>query len=297
MTPKTKINANGREISLIGNITDESAYISLTDIAKYKNPEDAAGVVANWMRNRSTLEYLGLWEQLHNPDFKLLEFEGFKMSSGENTFTISPQKWIKSTAATGIISKSGRYGGTYAHSDIAFEFASWISPEFKLYIIKDYQRLKKDEANRLAIGWDEKRALSKINYHIHTDAVQRYLITDDLDREERYYTFANEADMINTVLFGKKAWQWREENPEAVKRGENIRDYASAEELIILINLESFNAELIKDGLSQSERFVKLRKIARSQMEVLMRSHAKSNLNAVNPKLLKKSNDPSKDKE
>lgn len=215
------------------------------------------------------------------------------MSSGENAFTISPQKWIKSTAATGIISKSGRYGGTYAHSDIAFEFASWISPEFKLYIIKDYQRLKKDEANRLAIGWDEKRALSKINYHIHTDAVQRYLITDDLDREERYYTFANEADMINTVLFGKKAWQWREENPEAVKRGENIRDYASAEELIILINLESFNAELIKDGLSQSERFVKLRKIACSQMEVLMRSHAKSNLSAVNPQLLKGSNDPS----
>lgn len=187
MAPTSILNANGVEIGIIGNIADESAYISLTDIAKYKNSEDAAGVISNWLRNRNTLDYLGLWEQLHNPNFKLLEFEGFRNSSGDNAFTISPQKWIKSTEAIGIVSKSGRYGGTYAHSDIAFEFASWISPEFKLYIIKDYQRLKKDEAERKAIGWDEKRALSKINYHIHTDAVQKYLITDELTSIEKGY--------------------------------------------------------------------------------------------------------------
>jgi hypothetical protein len=292
MSPTSKINANGVEISVVGNINDENAYISLTDIAKYKNPDDAAGVIANWMRNRNTLEYLGLWEQLHNPNFKLLEFEGFKTASGENAFTISPQKWIKSTDAIGLVSKSGRYGGgTYAHSDIAFEFASWISPEFKLYIIKDYQRLKKDEAERLAIGWDEKRALSKINYHIHTDAVQKYLITDDLSNEEKGYTFASEADMINVALFGKKARQWRDENSEAAKRGENIRDYASAEELIILINLESQNAQLIKDGLSQQDRFKKLREMAYSQMNVLIRNNTKEKLKNVNPNLLKGTTD------
>lgn len=288
---KTTINANGIEIGVIGNIADESAYISLTDIAKYKNSDDAAGVIANWMRNRNTLEYLGLWEKIHNPNFKPLEFEEFRIASGENAFTISPQKWIKSTDAIGIISKSGRYGGTYAHSDIAFEFASWISPEFKLYLIKDYQRLKKDESERLAIGWDEKRALSKINYHIHTDAVQRYLITEDLSGEEKGYTFASEADMINIALFGKKAKQWRDENPEAAKRGENIRDYASAEELIILINLEGQNAELIKGGFEQTERFKKLREIARSQMEILIRNNTKSKLKEVNPNLLKGSSD------
>ena len=291
MSPTSKINANGVEIGIIGNVTDESAYISLTDIAKYKNSENAFIIVANWMRNKSTIEYLGLWEQLHNPDFKPIEFDRFKNEAGGNGFALTPPQWIKATDAIGIISKSGRNGGTYAHSDIAFEFASWISPEFKLYIIKDYQRLKKDEAERLSIGWDEKRALSKINYHIHTDAVQKYLITDDLTGKEKGYTFSSEADMINVALFGKKAWQWREENPEAAKRGENIRDYASAEELIILINLESQNAELIKEGISQTERFNRLRSIACSQMEVLIRNNTKSKLKAVNPNLLKGSTD------
>lgn len=259
----------------------------MTDIAKYKNSEDAAGVISNWLRNRNTLDYLGLWEQLHNPNFKLLEFEGFRNSSGDNAFTISPQKWIKSTEAIGIVSKSGRYGGTYAHSDIAFEFASWISPEFKLYIIKDYQRLKKDEAERKAIGWDEKRALSKINYHIHTDAVQRYLITDELTSIEKGYTFADEADMLNVALFGKKAREWRDEHPIEAQKGENIRDYATAEELIILVNMESQNAELIKEGLPQSERFAKLHKMARTQMQILLKNRTKEKLKNVNPNLLK----------
>ena len=217
----------------------------------------------------------------------MVEFDHFKNESGSNAFTMSPQQWIKTTNAIGIISKSGRYGGgTYAHTDIAFEFASWISPEFKLYIIKDYQRLKKDESERKAIGWDEKRALSKINYHIHTDAVQKYLITDSLTEQEKGYKFANEADMINVALFGKKAWEWRSEHPDEAKRGENTRDYASAEELIILINLESQNAELIKDGLLQEERFQKLRNIAHSQMNILLKNKAKEKLKDVNPNLM-----------
>ena len=281
-----KIDANGTEIRVMGDVVNEDAYISLTDIAKYKNPDNAFIVVANWMRNHSTISFLGLWEQIHNPNFKPIEFDRFKAESGDNAFTLTPQQWIKATDAIGIVSKSGRYGGTYAHTDIAFEFASWISPEFKLYIIKDYQRLKKDESERKAIGWDEKRALSKINYHIHTDAVQKYLITDSLTEQEKGYKFANEADMINVALFGKKAWEWRSEHPDEAKRGENIRDYASAEELIILINLESQNAELIKDGLLQEERFQKLRNIAHSQMNILLKNKAKEKLKDVNPNLM-----------
>ena len=287
MTPTSILNANGVEIGVNGNIADESAYISLTDIAKYKNSENAFIIIANWMRNRSTIEYLGLWEQLHNPNFKPIEFDRFKNEAGGNGFALTPQQWIKATDAIGIISKSGRYGGTYAHSDIAFEFASWISPEFKLYIIKDYQRLKKDEAERKAIGWDEKRALSKINYHIHTDAVQKYLITDELTSIEKGYTFADEADMLNVALFGKKAREWRDEHPIEAQKGENIRDYATAEELIILVNMESQNAELIKEGLPQSERFAKLHKMARTQMQILLKNRAKEKLKNVNPNLLK----------
>ena len=291
MTPTSKINANGVEIGVIGNIADESAYISLTDIAKYKNPENAFIIIANWMRNRSTIEYLGLWEQLHNPNFKPIEFDRFKNEAGGNGFALTPQQWIKATDAIGIVSKSGRYGGTYAHTDIAFEFASWISPEFKLYIIKDYQRLKKDEAERKAIGWDEKRALSKINYHIHTDAVQKYLITDELTSIEKGYTFADEADMLNVALFGKRAREWRNEHPIEAQKGENIRDYASAEELIILVNMESQNAELIKEGLSQGERFAKLREMARTQMQILLKNRTKEKLKSVNPNLLKGTSD------
>ena len=210
---------------------------------------------------------------MHNPNFKLLEFEGFRNSSGDNAFTISPKKWIKSTNAIGIISKSGRYGGTYAHSDVAFKFASWISPEFKLYIIKDYQRLKKDEAERKAI------------------AVQKYLITDELTSAEKGYTFADEADMLNVALFGKMAREWRDEHHIEAQRGENIRDYTSAEELIILVNMESQNAELIKEGLPQSERFVKLYEMAKAQMQILLKNRTKEKLKNVNSNLLKGTSD------
>lgn len=290
MAQISKINANGVEISVLGNIADESAFISLTDIAKYKNAEEPRLVITNWMSTYSTIDFLAVWEELHNPGFNRMEFQSVRNERGR--LIITPKQWIEKTNAIGMTSKAGRYGGgTYAHSDIAFEFASWISPEFKLYIIKDYQRLKKDESERKAIGWDEKRALSKINYHIHTDAVQKYLITDELTATEKGYTFADEADMLNVALFGKKAWEWRNEHPVEVRKGENIRDYASAEELIILVNMESQNAELIKAGLTQNERFEKLREMARTQMQVLLKNRAKETLKNANPNLLKGSTD------
>ena len=265
------IEADGTEIRVIGDIVNEEAYISLTDIAKYKNRENAFIVIANWMRNYSTISFLGLWEQLHNPEFKPIEFDRFKSMAGDNAFTLTPQQWIKTTNAIGVVSKSGRYGGTYAHTDIAFEFASWISPEFKLYIIKDYQRLKKDEAERQAIGWDVKRELSKINYRIHTDAVNEFLISPELSPQEIAYTYASEADILNMALFGKTATQWRKER--GIKgKSPNIRDYASAEELVVLINLEDTNADLIKQGLSQLERLKILREKAYRQMEILRKN-------------------------
>ena len=220
------------------------------------------------MRNHSTISFLGLWEQIHNPNFKPIEFDRFKAESGDNAFTLTPQQWIKATDAIGIISKSVRYGGTYAHTDIAFEFASWISPEFKLYIIKDYQRLKKDEAKRLAIGWDAKRELSKINYRIHTDAVKEFLITPTLSPQEMAYTYASEADILNMALFGKTAAQWRNEKGISGKTP-NIRDFASAEELVVLINLEDTNADLIRQEVSQIERLKILREKAYRQLEIL----------------------------
>lgn len=290
MAQISTINANGVEISVLGNIADESAFISLTDIAKYKNAEEPRLVITNWMSTYSTIDFLAVWEEIHNPGFNRMEFQSVRNERGR--LIITPKQWIEKTNAIGMTSKAGRYGGgTYAHSDIAFEFASWISPEFKLYIIKDYQRLKKDESERKAIGWDEKRALSKINYHIHTDAVQKYLITDELTATEKGYTFADEADMLNVALFGKKAWEWRNEHPVEVRKGENIRDYASAEELIILVNMESQNAELIKAGLTQNERFEKLREMARTQMQVLLKNRAKETLKNTNPNLLKGSTD------
>ena len=266
-----KINANGTEILYYTDEESRSDYISLTDIARKKNPLEPKVVVANWMRSRTTIEYLGLWEQLNNPDFKGLEFETFKNESGSNAFTLSPQRWIEATNAIGIISKSGRYGGTFAHSDIAFEFASWISPEFKLYIIKDYQRLKKDEADRLAIGWDVKRELSKINYRIHTDAVKEFLITPTLSPQEMAYTYASEADILNMALFGKTAAQWRSE--KGIKgKTPNIRDFASAEELVVLINLEDTNADLIRQKVPKIERLKILREKAYRQLDLLKKN-------------------------
>ena len=266
-----KIDANGTEIRVMGDVVNEDAYISLTDIAKYKNPDNAFIVVANWMRNHSTISFLGMWEQIHNPNFKPIEFDRFKAESGDNAFTLTPQQWIKATDAIGIVSKSGRYGGTYAHTDIAFEFASWISPEFKLYIIKDYQRLKKDEADRLAIGWDVKRELSKINYRIHTDAVKEFLITPTLSPQEMTYTYASEADILNMALFGKTAAQWRSE--KGIKgKTPNIRDFASAEELVVLINLEDTNADLIRQEVPKIERLKILREKAYRQLELLRKN-------------------------
>lgn len=270
-----KLNANGTEITLITPPNQKDDYISLTDIAKYRNPDDPAGVIANWLRNRNTIEYLGLWEQMNNPSFNPLEFEEFKYSSGENSFTLSPRKWIDSTNAIGLISKPGRYGGTYAHSDIAFEFASWISPEFKLYIIKDYQRLKTEESNRLALGWDTKRELTKINYRIHTDAIKDFLITPELTKQEKNFTYASEADLLNVALFGKTAKQWKNETG---KTKQNMRDYASVEQLIVLVNLESMNADMIRQNIPAPERLKKLRSVAYYQLKSLLSNNAADKL-------------------
>ncbi len=285
MTQKNKINAKGVEISVLGKASDENAFISLTDIAKFKDAEDPRIVITNWMSTYATIDFLAVWEELHNPDFNRMEFQSVRSEPGRLIMT--PKKWIELTGSIGITSKTGRFGGTYAHTDIAFEFASWISPEFKLYIIKDYQRLKKDEASRTAIEWDEKRALSKLNYHIHTDAIQQYLIDEELTPQERNLMFSSEGDLLNIALFGKKAWEWRKTHPEESKRGENIRDYASAEELVVLINLESLNSELIKEGLDHEVRYHRLREAAKQQMDVLIRNHTKKALQKVNPNLFK----------
>ena len=237
-------------------------YISLTDIARYKNSDDPRFVIQNWMRNRNVLEYIGLWEVLNNPDFNRVQFDTFRNESGLNRFTMTPLKWIDSTNAVGIISKSGRYGGTFAHYDIAMEFATWISPEFKLYIIQDYKRLKEDENSKLSLGWNLHREISKINYKIHTDAIKTYLL-NDLTESQLGFKYASEADMLNVALFNKTAKEWREENKNV--KG-NIRDYAGLNELLVLANMESYNAILIEKGLEQKERMIELRKLARNQM-------------------------------
>jgi len=259
---KTTIQAKGTEITVISKNNEED-YISLTDIAKYKNRDDAFIVINNWMRLRDTIEFLGLWESFSNPDFKPIEFDRFRQESGYNAFTLSPQKWIKATNAIGIVSKSGRYGGTFAHKDIAFEFASWISAEFKLYVIKDYQRLKEAETTPKALEWNLSRAISKINYKIHTDAIKENLIPHLVSKKQQAFTYANEADMLNVALFGKTAKEWKAQNPDA--KG-NMRDDATIQQLIVLSNMESMNAELIKQGLSQSNRLIVLNKMAIEQM-------------------------------
>lgn len=242
---------------------NENDYICITDIAKYKTDEPDT-VIKNWMRNRNTIEFLGIWETLNNPSFNPVEFDGFRKQAGLNSFILTPKKWVDATGAIGVISKSGRYGGTYAHKDIAFEFASWISVEFKLYFIKEYQRLK-DEEQKL-IGWSAKRELAKINYRIHTDAIKDNLIPAELTPTQISYVYADEADVLNIALFGMTAKEWRDANPD--KKG-NIRDYATINELICLSNMENINAVLIADGLLQSDRLRKLNQIAISQMKVL----------------------------
>lgn len=258
------INANGTEISVLFSSDYQSDYISLTDIAKYKNENDPRIVISNWLSSYSTIDFLAAWETLYNPGFNRMEFHTVRNESGR--LVLTAKQWIERMNAIGITSHAGRYGGTYAHSDIAFEFASWISPEFKLYIIKDYQRLKKQESEKLSSGWDSKRELSKINYRIHTDAIKEFFISPELTPQEINYKYANEADMLNMALFGKTAKQWRDETGN---RKENMRDYASVEQLIILVNLESMNADMIRDGISMNERLKKLRSVAYYQMQSL----------------------------
>ncbi len=258
----TRLDVQGKEITLIKKLSDD--YLSLTDIARYRSPDTPADVVKNWMRNRGTIDFLGLWEKLNNPGFKLVEFDQFRLEAGSNYFVLSPQKWIEKTNAIGMISKSGQSGGTYAHTDIAFEFASWISPEFKLYLIIEFQRLKEIEQKQL--GWDVKRNLTKINYRIHTDAIKENLIPPEITAEQANLIFATEADLLNVALFGMTAKTWREANPHL--KG-NIRDYATVTQLVCLANLENSNAIFIHDGLSQKERLGRLNKIAIQQMKLL----------------------------
>ena len=256
-----KIKVINTEVTVV--LINNSDYISITDIAKHKT-DDTSATIGNWMRNRNTLEFLGLWETLYNTNFKPLEFEGFKKDAGLNAFTMSPQKWINTTGAIGFVSKSGRYGGTFTHKDIAFKFASWISVEFELYIVKEFQRLKEEEQKH--IGWSAHRELTKINYRIHTDAIKHNLIPKTLTALQISIVYANEADVLNMALFGIIAKQWRELNPDL--KG-NIRDYASINELICLSNLENLNALFINENLPQKERLVKLNQIAIQQMSIL----------------------------
>lgn len=242
-------------------------YISLTDIARYKNPNEPKDIVKNWLRNRSTIEYLGLWEQINNPDFKGVEFDSLLFEAGSNSFTLSPSKWIEITNAIGIVSKTGRGGGTFAQKDIAFEFASWISAEFKLFLIKEFQRLKADESKRLQLDWNLQRTLTKVNYHIHTDAIKENLIPPEVTKKQQSFIYASEADMLNVALFGLTAKEWREQNPG--KKG-NIRDYAPLEQLVVLTNLESLNAVLIEQGLGQGDRLKQLNAIAINQLKTLI---------------------------
>jgi hypothetical protein len=259
-----RIEVEGYEITIYPHLENE--YISITDIARYKDSKRTDYIIQNWMRNRSTIEFLGIWEKLNNPDFNPIEFDGFRKKSGLNIFILTPKQWINKTKAIGIVSKAGRYGGTYAHKDIALEFASWISVEFKLYLIKEFQRLKEVEQKQM--GWDIRRHLTKINYRIHTDAIKENLIPVTLNRVQVNYVYASEADILNMALFGKTAVQWREENPD--KSG-NIRDYSNVSQLVCLANLENLNAVFINDGLKQSERLTRLNRIAIHQMKILVK--------------------------
>ena len=246
-------------------------FISLTDIAKVKNPDEPKDVVKNWLRSRSTLDFLGLWEHINNPNFKGVEFDSFKSQAGTNSFTLSPSKWIEATGAVGIRTTAGRTGGTYAHQDIAFEFASWVSAEFKLYLIKEFQRLKDEEIQAKSLEWNLTRSLSKLNYRIHTDAIAENIIPQALTQQQAGLIYATEADVLNVALFGMTAKQWRDQNN--TKQG-NMRDHASVEQLIILSNLESINAELIRKSIPQVERLLALNNTAIHQMRSLLGNSA-----------------------
>lgn len=261
---KETIHAKGFEIGIYTE-DFQNEYISMTDIAKYKS-DDPNNSIRNWMRNRETIEFLGIWERLHNPNFNPVEFDGFRSQAGLNAFTMSPTKWIEGVNAIGIVTKAGRYGGTYAHSDIALEFASWISAEFKLYIMKDYQRLKLDENSRLSLSWNLNREIAKLNYRVHTDAIMNNIIPPELTLEQKSFVYADEADMLNVVLFGMTAREWKSKNKS--KKG-NMRDHATINQLLVLANMESYNAILINQKKSQPERMELLRELVVQQLTVL----------------------------
>jgi len=267
MPKKETVNVQGTEITLLTHRQDD--YISLTDMAKHKNPGATGLVISHWLRTGYTLNFLGAWEQLHNPDFNVTDFGYIKMESIDNTFTLSTKEWTERTGAIGIFAKPGRYGGTYAHRDIAFEFATWLSPEFKLYLITEFQRLKSDEQQRYALEWNLQRTLSKINYRIHTDAIKEQIIPKEVTRAQAATVYASEADLLNVALFGMTAAEWRTQNPD--KDG-NMRDHATLEQLVVLSNMESINALLIRQGLLQSERLVQLNSTAITQMKSLVNS-------------------------
>ena len=265
MPKNEKISVLGTEIAVVQ--IETSDYISLTDMAKYKNADFPSEIIQNWLRNRSTVEFLGLWERLYNPSFNYLEFEVIDKEAGRNSFVLTPKRWSESVNAIGIITKQGRYAQTFAHKDIAFKFAAWISVEFELYIIKEFQRLKTDENKRHSLEWNLQRTLSKINYKIHTDAIRAEIIPNTITKEQVSFVYADEADLLNVALFGKTAKQWREQNPDL--KG-NMRDYATLEQLVVLSNMESINALLIRQGLSQSQRLIQLNATAITQMKSLM---------------------------
>jgi len=269
-----KLTAQGTEITVVSQGADND-FLSLTDIAKFKNANYPSEVIQNWMRNRSTVEFLGLWERIHNPAFNYLEFEVIEREAGRNAFVLTPKRWIESVNAMGITSTQGRYAATYANKDIAFKFAAWISAELELYIIKDYQRLKTDENSRLSLEWNLQRTLAKINYKIHTSAVKEELIPHEITKSQASYIYATEADLLNVALFGVTAAQWRNANPD--KEG-NMRDYATLEQLVVLSNMESINALLIRQGLSQKERLLQLNNTAITQMKSLVSASLKKRL-------------------
>ncbi|MFT4152476.1 KilA-N domain-containing protein [Parafilimonas sp.] len=267
MAKNKKITVQDVDIALYED--NQQDFISLTDIARYKDAEHTDSIIQNWMRNRNTIELLGFWETIYNPDFKPLEFEGFRKQAGLNSFVMTPKRWIESTNAIGITSKPGRYGGTFAHKDIALEFASWISIEFKLFVIKEFQRLKEEESNRSKLEWNLQRTLAKVNYRIHTDAIKENLVPKEITKQQAGFVYASEADLLNVALFGMTAKEWREQNPDA--KG-NIRDEATIEQLVVLSNMESINALLIRKEFPQAERLTELNKVAITQMKSLLGS-------------------------
>lgn len=278
MAKNRKIEVQGVEIVFYED--NQNDFISLTDLARHRDPQHTDTIIQNWMRNRNTIELLGFWETIYNPNFKPLEFEGFRKQAGLNSFVMTPKKWIEATGAIGIVSKSGRYGGTFAHKDIALEFASWISIEFKLYVIKEFQRLKEEENDRLKLEWNLQRTLAKVNYRIHTDAIKENLIPKEITKQQVSFVYANEADLLNVALFGFTAKEWRDANPDL---NGNVRDYATLEQLVVLSNLESINALLIRQELPQSERLIQLNKVAITQMQSLLESNSMNKLKQSNP--------------